>query len=82
MNLTHIAALQILFSLARSNRPADLSVVAGRLSLSCVEADRVLEELARAGLADADRVRLTMAGLCVAVARPRVPVRAKRLAAA
>lgn len=61
-------ALHVLYRLARRDRPAELATLAAALGLRCAEADRLLTELERAGLVDADRVRLTMAGLAVAVA--------------
>ncbi len=66
INRTQLAALQTLFDMARQDRLADLSLLANELGLTCVQADRLLEQLHRAGLVDGDRVRLTMAGLTVA----------------
>ncbi len=67
MNPTQQAALKVLFKLAREDKPADLSLIAAHLGLSCVETDRLLNDLARLGLVDPDRVRLTMSGLVLAV---------------
>lgn len=61
------AALLVLFNLAREDEPADLSLIAARLGLSCVETDDLLSQLDRAGLVDAERVRLTLPGLAIAV---------------
>jgi Mn-dependent DtxR family transcriptional regulator len=71
MNPTHSAALKLLYTLAAEDRHANLALVASELNLSCVEADRLLAELDSAGLVDAERVRLTMAGLVVAVSAKR-----------
>jgi Mn-dependent DtxR family transcriptional regulator len=68
LNSTEQDVLQALFALARDDRPADLSIVATELGLSCVAADEVLERLSRRGLVDPDRVRLTLPGLALAVA--------------
>ena len=67
MNQTQQAALKVLFKLAREDQPADLSLIAEHLGHSCVETDRLLDDLARLGLVDPDRVRLTMSGLVLAV---------------
>ena len=72
INRTQLAALQTLLNLARGGCSADLSMLAAELGLSCVQADQLLEQLDLAGLVDSDRVRLTMAGLAVAVASKRV----------
>lgn len=66
MNRIQLATLQLLYKLAREDRPADLSLLAAELGQTCASLDRVLGELDRAGLADAERVRLTMAGLAFA----------------
>ena len=60
-------ALRLLYTLAADDRAADLGIVADMLGLSCVETDRLLMELERAGLVDAERVRLTLVGLALAV---------------
>jgi len=67
MTANESKALLVLFNLARNDEHADLALVAERLGLSCVDADRVLASLDRQGMVDADRVRLTMSGLVVAV---------------
>ncbi|MEM6788859.1 MAG: helix-turn-helix domain-containing protein [Myxococcota bacterium] len=70
LNATKRRALRILFDFARDDQPADLALVAAALGATCAATDRLLEELARAGFVDADRVRLTMMGLTVAVSTP------------
>ena len=65
-----LATVRCLFDMAREDRPAELGRLASRLALSCRQTDAILHELERAGLADAERVRLTMPGLAVAVALP------------
>ena len=67
MNHTTHAALQVLYNLARDDQPADLSLLAEKLGVSCVQADMLLAALDRAGLVDADKVRLTLTGLTIAV---------------
>jgi Mn-dependent DtxR family transcriptional regulator len=67
LNPTHRATLRLMYTLAAEDRHANLALIAAELQLSCVEVDRVLVELDRAGLVDADRVRLTLAGLAFAV---------------
>jgi Mn-dependent DtxR family transcriptional regulator len=71
MNATQQEVLRTLFDLARADRPADLALVAASVGLSCARADEVLEELEQEGLVDGERVRLTMAGLVVAVSAVR-----------
>jgi DNA-binding IclR family transcriptional regulator len=63
---TKLEALQVLFRLARDGRAAQLRLVAHELGSSCAQADRLLAELGRRGLVDAERIRLTMAGLVLA----------------
>ena len=70
MNHQHRTVLKVLFRCANENLKADLSVVADHLGLSCVKTDQLLEELDQQGLVDADRVRLTLAGLALAVSLP------------
>lgn len=72
MNQQHRTVLKALFRMAREDRPADLSLVANELGLSCAQTDRILEQLDQAGLVDVDCVRLTMAGLAMAVSIPAV----------
>jgi hypothetical protein len=67
MNHYHRTVLKVLFRCANEDLPVDLAMVAQQLELSCVQSDRILEQLDQAGLIDADRVRLTMAGLAFAV---------------
>jgi DNA-binding IclR family transcriptional regulator len=66
-NQTYRTVLRVLYAMARDDSPADLSVVAEALGLSCVDTDRLLARLEDAGLVDADRVRLTLTGLALAV---------------
>ncbi len=68
----HHAALQVLYKLARTDQPADLSLVAAELGVTCVAADQLLRALERAGLVDSERVRLTLSGLAVAVSARRI----------
>ncbi len=86
MNRRHIQALRVLLVLGRDDIPADLALVAERLRISCVAADAILEQLERAALVDADRVRLTLSGLTLAVSASagkerRAPTRAARRSA-
>jgi hypothetical protein len=67
LNPTHRQLLRALYALAADDRHADLSLVASAIGASCVETDRQLAVLERAGLVDADRVRLTLVGLALAV---------------
>lgn len=67
MKSNHIAALALLYRLAHADRPADLALVADNLGVSCTAADALLAELEAIGLVDAERVRLTLAGLALAV---------------
>lgn len=67
MTNTESKALLVLYNLARHDLHADLALVAEHLGVSCVAADEILSVLERAGLVDADRVRLTMSGLVLAV---------------
>jgi Mn-dependent DtxR family transcriptional regulator len=81
-NTTQRKALHVLYNLARNDEQADLAHLAERLSVSCVEADRALAALEQAGLVDAERVRLTLAGLVIAVSSdarkvPRSPEQAE-----
>lgn len=71
MKTTADEALDLLLSLhdlARSNHPADLGVLAGRLGWGVLRVVRVLAHLERKGLADRERCRLTMTGLSIALA--------------
>jgi DNA-binding IclR family transcriptional regulator len=69
---TQLAALQVLYQLARSDRPATSRSFSDLLGISRLEAVRLLDELHAMGLVDADRVRLTLSGLTVAVSCPVV----------
>jgi len=71
MNPTKISLLKALYDMAREDRAADLKKLADQLGLSCVETDQRLVQLEAEGLVDADRVRLTMRGLTIAVASPK-----------
>ena len=70
---TQLAALQVLYQLARLDRPATSRSVADLLGVSRLEAVRLLDELDALGLVDSEHVRLTLSGLAVAVACPVVP---------
>lgn len=74
------AVVRELYRLATQDQPADLGVLARRVGLSCVQTDRVLVLLERAGMVDADRVRLTMAGLAITVALGATAGRQRRAA--
>ena len=67
MKQSHRKALHVLYNLAQNDEHADVVGLARRLGVSCVSADAILAALEAEGLVDADRVRLTMAGLVVAV---------------
>jgi hypothetical protein len=62
--------LRALFELARCDHPAQPDVLARALDLDLFAVDRALARLGAQGLADAARVRLTLAGLAVAVHVP------------
>lgn len=79
---TQLAALQVLYQLATSDRPATTRAVSDLLGISRLEAVRLLDELDAMGLVDAVRVRLTLSGLTVAVSCPVVPRRRQRTRAA
>ncbi len=72
MNYHHRTALKVMFRCASDDLHADLSMVATELGLSCVQTDRILEQLDQAGLVNADRVRLTLTGLTVAASLPAI----------
>ncbi|MFO0713018.1 MAG: hypothetical protein U0353_24400 [Sandaracinus sp.] len=55
-----------LFDLARLGLPADVERLAGRLGIEPSRVTGALAELERRGLADARRVRLSLAGLALA----------------
>jgi len=69
MSREHHAVLRILFEMASEDRHADLVLIADELRLSCAEVDMLLADLEGAGLVDAERVRLTMTGLVLAVSK-------------
>ena len=73
---TYQTVLGLLFTMASEGCPADRFLLAAELGLSDRQVDELLEQLDRAGLVNARRVRLTMTGLAVAVSLPR----ARRLA--
>lgn len=70
---TQLAALQVLYQLARSDRPANSRILSDRLGISRLEAVRLLDELETLGLVDSERVRLSLSGLTIAVSCPVVP---------
>ena len=72
LNPTQQSALRLMFKMASEDCPADLQLLSGALRLACVEVDSLLSELERAGLVDAERVRLTLPGLAVAASLPAV----------
>jgi hypothetical protein len=59
--------LRALFELAQLDCPADAGLLARALGLRASHAARILLELDAEGLVTAERVRLTMKGLCQAV---------------
>ena len=63
MNANHQAVLHALFNLAQNDEHATVLRVANATGLARAEVVASLAALGRAGLADADRVRLTMQGL-------------------
>jgi len=66
-NQPTLASLVIaLLDLARLGLPADPERLAGRLGIDVERTQKGLAQLDRHGLADARRVRLTLAGLAVA----------------
>lgn len=77
MNSAHHAVLHTLFDLARNDHHATVLRVAAATQLAKAEVLAALSSLEAAGLVDASRVRLTLAGLTTAVAigRPRVAAR-------
>jgi len=80
-NRVMLATLQCLFEMARDDQPAELTAVAAELGLRCSELDRVLNALERADLVDAERLRLTMAGLAVAASLPAQLIETRAAAA-
>jgi Mn-dependent DtxR family transcriptional regulator len=75
---TELTALQVLYSLAKRDEPADLWTLARALDTSCREAGSLLAALDAHGLVDARRVRLTMAGLALAVSTRGLAARRRR----
>jgi len=63
---THAALLR-LYQGAMQAQPVEPGDLASACDCSLPETTALLQALDRAGLVDADRLRLTMAGLCVAV---------------
>ena len=70
LNPTQQSALRLMFTLASEDCPADLQLLAGAMQLACVQVDELLSDLERAGLVDAERVRLTLPGLAIAASLP------------
>ena len=70
MNHAQRNLLRALYEMASEDRAADLPSLAGRLGISCTKTIGLLDGLERAGLVDAERVRLTLVGLSIAVAAP------------
>jgi DNA-binding MarR family transcriptional regulator len=60
------SAVRVLFLLAKEDIHSDLSVLSLALGIAPIAAGRLLDRLEERGLVDAQRVRLTMAGLVVA----------------
>jgi Mn-dependent DtxR family transcriptional regulator len=75
------AALLAMYELGSAERSAHLGNVAAQLGVSLSEATRVLWLLDGAGLVWAERCRLTVAGLALAVRLGSQRVRARRRAA-
>ena len=63
---TMVSVLVALFDLARANRHANVLRVAGRLGLTEAQTRAALRALEERGLADAQRVRLSLLGLALA----------------
>ena len=75
------AALLAVYELGSADRAAHLGSIAARLGVSHAEATRVLWALDSAGLLWAERCRLTIAGLGLAVRLANQRMRARRRAA-
>lgn len=71
MTQKHSILLRTLFEMAAEDEPAHLVLLGARMGMTCSRTAQALAELERAGLVDADRVRLTMAGLAWAAIAPR-----------
>lgn len=66
MTITPRSILFVLFDLARADRPATVDRIAARLGTSPNQVRQRLDQLERLKLVDAQRVRLTLAGLAIA----------------
>jgi hypothetical protein len=64
-----LTLLSLLYRLASTDRPASIPRICRCTGLPAAAAVEALERLASAGLADAQRVRLTLPGLAIAVAQ-------------
>jgi hypothetical protein len=62
-----LALLVSLYDFARADLVADLDTLAGRLAVRRERVETALAHLEERRLADADRIRLTLTGLAVAV---------------
>jgi Mn-dependent DtxR family transcriptional regulator len=67
----HLRTLDALFHLATGDVPATALRLAEQLGASPTQTRAMLGALAQRGLADADRCRLTFAGLAIAAGRAR-----------
>jgi hypothetical protein len=76
LELPEKLVLRALFELAQCDRPAHSDVVARLLGLGAAVVDRLFARLALRGLVDAERARLTLAGLAVALRVPALPAAA------
>ena len=81
-NNTSQTVLRALFELAQADQRAHIARVALLAGMSCPQVDAVLLRLEATKLVDATRVRLTMAGLAVAVRLPALPRRRPNVRAA
>ncbi len=81
-NHTSQTVLRALFELASDNQRAHIGRVARLLGMSCRDVDSALLRLEATQLVDATRVRLTLAGLAVAVSLPALPRRRRNVRAA
>jgi len=73
LELPEKLVLRVLFELAQHDRSVQSDVVARLLGLGAAVVDRLFERLAARGLVDAERARLTLSGLAVAVRVPALP---------
>ena len=69
--------LRLMFEQSRADQPLELPVLARRLGLARVQVARQLLVLERLGLVNAERVRLTMAGLVLATRLPACELAAR-----